>query len=79
MSNSPQKCFGTLLRDGQSQRQRLLPALDPGSAPVDDRDLQQWLDFSAGFAGKLNYINPQTNKIDGNWSAFFEQLPADLA
>jgi len=74
-----QGCLGNLWRDGQSQRQRLLPALDPSSAQIDERDLQQWLDFSAEFAQLLNFINPQTNKIDGNWSVFFDQLPSDLA
>lgn len=65
-----QSCPGTLLRDGQSQKQRLLPALDPNSAPVDGRDLQQWLDFAVQYAGLLNFINPQTNQIDGNWRLF---------
>ncbi len=74
-----QRCLGNLLRDGQSQRQRLLPALDPSSAPVDERDLQQWLDFTGAFAKELNFFNPQSNKVDGNWSAFFAQLPADVA
>lgn len=74
-----QTCLGNLLRDGQSQRQRLLPALDPGSAPVDERDLQQWLDFAAEYAELLNFINPQTNQVDGNWRSFFDALPADLA
>jgi len=78
-TNTCQKCQGNLLRDGQSQRQRRLPALDPASAPVDGRDLQQWLDFAAEFAKLVNFINPQTNRIDGNWSAFFDQLPPDLA
>lgn len=72
-------CLGNLWRDGQSRRQRLLPALDPKSASIDERDLQQWLDFSAEFAKLLNFTNPQTNKVDGNWSAFFDQLPVDLA
>lgn len=74
-----QKGLGSLLRDGQSQRRRLLPALDPASAPIDGRDLQQWLDFSAEYSKLINFINPQTNKIDGNWSVFFDQLPSDLA
>ncbi|SHJ76842.1 Baseplate J-like protein [Malonomonas rubra DSM 5091] len=77
--STKQICLGNLWRDGQSQQQRLLPALDPGSAPIDERDLQQWLDFSTEFARLLNFINPQSNKVDGNWSAFFDQLPADLA
>lgn len=78
-SGAKRRCPGLLWRDGQSQKQRLLPALDPSSAPVDERDLQQWLEFSSQFAAFLNYINPQSNKLDGNWSLFFAQLPADLA
>lgn len=74
-----QKCLGNLLRVGQSQRQRLLPALDPASAPVDERDLQQWLDFSVNYASLLNYFNPQSNQLDGNWSSFFAGLPTDIA
>ncbi len=79
MSNTAQqKCLGSLLHSGQSQRQRLLPALDPGSAPVDERDLQQWLDFAGEYAQLLNFINPQTDQLDGNWSQFFAALPADI-
>ncbi|HEY5674902.1 MAG TPA: hypothetical protein VIR78_14435 [Malonomonas sp.] len=74
-----QKCLGNLLRAGQSQRQRLLPALDPASAPVDERDLQQWLDFATQYAQQLNFFNPQSNQVDGNWSSFFSGLPADVA
>ncbi len=77
-AKAQQKC-SSLLRDGQSQQQRRLPALDPKSAPVDGRDLQQWLDFAAGYARLLNYINPQSNKVDGNWSLFFDALPPELA
>ena len=53
---------GAGLGDGQSQQQRLLPALDPSSAPVDGRDLQQWLDFAAEMGWeKAGTFSPPVN------------------
>src|SRR4051794_32488167 len=61
-------------RDGTSQASRQLPALDPGSAPIDERSVADLLRFVRGYAGELRYINDQ-NQVDGDWSAL---LDADL-
>src|SRR4051812_36655694 len=58
-------------RDGTSQASRQLPALDPGSAPIDERSVADLLRFVRGYAGELRYINEQ-NQPDGDWSALLD-------
>lgn len=63
-----------LRRDGTSQTQRLLPALDPAAAPIDDRDLADLLVFAHAYAGELIYFN-ETNTASGHWQPFFDRFP----
>src|SRR3954452_6170478 len=58
-------------RDGTSQASRQLPALDPGSAPIDERSVADLLRFVRGYAGELRYINEQ-NQAEGDWSALLD-------
>jgi hypothetical protein len=64
-----------LERDGTSQAQRLLAALDPESVSVDERTLEDLLLFAKNYAKLLNYYKPgKTNAIpDGDWEIFLKK------
>jgi len=68
-------------RDGTSQQQRQLPALDPSYVLVEERTPKDWLLFAKGLANELYYYDAN-NKVAGNWSAFMagniEQMEAYL-
>ncbi|OYW77885.1 MAG: hypothetical protein B7Z37_01960 [Verrucomicrobia bacterium 12-59-8] len=59
---------------GTSQKTRLLAALDPASAPVDDRSESELLVWAAGFSRTVNFFNRE-NQIEGDWGAFFAAEP----
>ena len=58
-------------RDGASQASRQLPALDPDSAPIDERSVADLLRFARGFASELRYFDAQ-NEPAGDWSALLD-------
>lgn len=58
------------VREGTSQDQRLAPPLDPGYAPVDQRDVADGMVFARAYSVFLNYYNAG-NAIDGDWTPFF--------
>ncbi len=60
-----------LVRDGTSQRQRLLKALDPDYFAIDDRSVADLLCFARRYARELQYYDPN-NRPDGHWGCFFE-------
>jgi hypothetical protein len=66
------KITNQLFRDGVSQSDRLLKALEINYVAVDERDLSDLLIFVQNYATKLNYYD-QTNTINGDWSHFFTQ------
>ena len=62
-----------LQRDGLSQQQRLLKALDPSYAKLDDRTTKDLLEYAFRYAAQLRYFdfnNENTN--DQNWQTFWE-------
>lgn len=59
-----------LQHGGTSQQERLLPALKPSSAKVDERTYSDWIVFANEFAAFLKYFD-ETNTEAGNWSKFF--------
>lgn len=63
-----------LPRDGTSQNQRELAALQPARAPLDDRGLSELLVFAHRYSNLLLYYNYE-RKIDGTWQPFFDQFP----
>ncbi len=69
-----------LPRDGSSQADRLVAALAPEAAPVDEREPADTLAFLQRYAAKLNFYNLR-NEVDGDWSAFLASVanPAKLA
>lgn len=60
---------------GQTQAHRTLPALDPASAPLDARSIKTLYAQSAALASYVNYVNPDTNAVDGDWQSFFQTPP----
>ena len=58
-------------RDGTSQAARVLPELDPGYAPVDERTSADLLAFAKAYAGELKYFPPHDpDTADGDWRGF---------
>lgn len=62
-----------LQHDGTSQDQRFPGALEPGSAPIHELSLRDWMHFAWHFAGHLNYfpLHDHQNPA-GNWQAFMK-------
>ena len=66
-----------LQRDGTSQYQRMLEALEPGYAPVHEFTLQDWMRFAWHYARNLNYYNTGNDTVpQSDWTNF---LPAETA
>lgn len=64
----------TGLQDGTSQRGRALAALDPATAPLDERGSAQWLAAAQALAARLRYYKVDESRDavveDGTWAAF---------
>ena len=60
-----------LMRNGTSQSQRYIDALDPKSVKLHDLTTEDWMRFALKFSGEVNYFNTATNEIEGNWKDFF--------
>lgn len=59
-----------LVREGASQDERALPALDPASAPVNGRGVADNMVFAQSYASLLKYFD-LTDAEAGDWSCFF--------
>ena len=66
-----------LQRDGTSQKERLLKALLPQNAKIDDRKTEDILSFATEYSKLINYFNTE-NKPEGVWSCFYENDPCIL-
>ncbi len=66
-----------LQRDGTSQKERLLKALLPQNAKIDDRKTEDILSFATEYSKLINYFNTE-NKPEGDWSCFYENDPCIL-
>lgn len=64
----------SLIRDGQSRKQRFPKELDPFFARIDDRTRKELLKFAAEYAKELKYFDSDTNRPDGDWRPFFEAV-----
>jgi len=72
LSNCPVK--NPLKRDGTSQYQRMLEALQPSSAPIHEFSLKDWMRFAHQYADKINFFNTHSSDTaDGNWQHFFPE------
>src|SRR3546814_8072433 len=58
-----------LNQSGVSQDKRVLEALLPGYALVDERAYPDLILFASRYAGVLNYYNHK-NRIEGSWEPF---------
>jgi hypothetical protein len=71
------------LQDGTSQRGRALAALDPATAPLDERSSADLLAAVQGWARRLRYITADEASgelVDGgNWQAFAEAPGTSVA
>lgn len=61
--------MGQIGRDGTSQADRLLEALNPGYVSIDERDVEDLLTFVRQYARELQYFD-LTNQPNGDWSTF---------
>ncbi|MDH7444137.1 baseplate J/gp47 family protein [Aquimarina sp. 2201CG14-23] len=71
MSSSCEHNDLLLMRNGTSQNQRCIDALDPQSIQLHDLNTEDWMRFALRFSEKVNYFNTETNTISGDWSNFF--------
>lgn len=64
-----------LKRDGVHQGQRLLAALDPAYAKVDEHEPSHWMVFAGRYAAFIHFFE-KNNAVTGNWEPFFKGNPA---
>jgi len=79
MSNSCEHNDLFLMRNGTSQNQRCIDALDPESIQLQDLTTEDWMRFALKFSEKVNYFNTETNLVLGNWTNFFVKEDEILA
>ncbi len=61
-----------LAREGTTQMQRFVEALDPGSVKLNDFSLKEWMLFANRFANHVNYFSTlDFQQVAADWSAFF--------
>lgn len=61
-----------LQRDGTSQRQRMLEALNPDSVQLHGFTMKDWMRFAYEFAAHVNFFGTGSDIFpDGNWQHFF--------
>lgn len=66
-----------LVRDGQSQSGRIIPALSPDYIKVDERDRDDLISFASEYSKLIQYYD-EHNHRKGDWGDFFkEDTPAD--
>lgn len=61
-----------LVRDGQSQAARTLPALSPDYVKVDERDRDDLISFASEYSKLIQYYD-ENNQRDGDWGEFFKE------
>lgn len=66
------------LRDGTSRQDRLLPALDPGYFQVVEQSTVDLLRFAQAYARQVQFFK-EDNTPDGDWSAFLDGDPVEMA
>lgn len=66
-----------LIRNGATQAERFLNALNAKNLKLDPRSFQQWLNFAYEFSGSINFFNSHNIK-DGDWKIFWEKEPTAM-
>lgn len=70
--NCPTK--NPLRRDGTSQHQRMLEALDPSHAPIHEFSIRDWMFFAWQYAHSLNFYNVSNSEApQSDWSSFIPE------
>lgn len=64
-------------RNGTSQTERQLSALDPNYVSVDERTLIDLIHFARNYASQLLYIDADTQRR-GNWESFLQGDPEEM-
>ena len=70
-----------LIREGTSQSQRFLKALNPEYLKLHDFSAEDWVLFAYSFAHHVNFFETNDHKVpDGNWEELFNlfELPEEL-
>ncbi len=71
--NKSKDIIEAILRDGTSQKSRSQLALNPTYFLVEERDIDDFLDFAYQFSAQLKYYN-LTDAAEGNWQVFFSMF-----
>lgn len=76
----PKDCYQNtdplkLIRDGVTQEQRLLPALDPSYAPVSEHGTAHGMMFARELSAFVKYFDSD-NAENGSWTPFFNNDPS---
>ncbi|MFD2565662.1 baseplate J/gp47 family protein [Aquimarina rubra] len=79
MSNSCEHNDLLLMRNGTSQNQRCIDALDPKNIQLHDLTTEDWMRFALKFSENVHYFKTETNSISGDWSNFFVKEDEILA
>lgn len=58
------------MNQGTGQTERYLTALNTEYFSIDERNLNDFVDFASKFSEFINFYNTENN-LDGNWSTFF--------
>jgi len=62
-----------ILRDGQSQHERMPEALDVHFVDVEERSSEDLLRFTTKFARFVNYYRNRPDLVDGDWASFWPE------
>lgn len=62
-----------LQRDGTSQSGRFPEALSPSSVEIEDRSLNDWIEYLYEYAALLQYID-ENGQANGDWQSFIKGL-----
>ncbi|WP_299248460.1 baseplate J/gp47 family protein [uncultured Aquimarina sp.] len=79
MSNSCEHNDLLLMRNGTSQNQRCIDALDPNNIQLHDLTTEDWMRFALKFSENVHYFKTETNSISGDWTNFFVKEDEILA
>jgi len=67
----------TFERDGTSQIERKLDALSPDYVQIDERQMEDLIDFAKQYARELRYTSVNADGTDVDWEAFFQGMDPD--
>ena len=65
-------------RPGTSQKDRIISALQPGSAPMHEWEMEDYLRFAYDYARHVRFFDLKSDQLSkGNWQVFFEAFQSD--